>query len=108
VFGYFTAEDGSIQRCLPNRLTTDSLVKRQAPLTLPGGMPFKLCASSDGKRERLVCFASPSPVMNRLPTSVKGTDFENLPMESLQHLEAAFDKAVRNELGGKYIEITVN
>lgn len=108
VFCYFAAEDGSIQRFFPNRFTTDSLVKRQAPLTLPGGMPFKLFASSDGKRERLACFASPTPVMNRLPTAVKGTDFENLPVESLEQVEAAFDKVVGNELGGKYFEIKVN
>ena len=108
VFCYFAAEDGSIQRFFPNRFTTDSMVRREAPLTLPGGLPFKLFASSQGNSERLACFSSPAPLMSQLPAAVKGTDFENLPVKSLEQVEATFKRVVGTELGGKYLEINVN
>jgi hypothetical protein len=108
VFCYFAAEDGSIQRFFPNRFTPDSMVRRQAPLTLPGGLPFKLFASNQGNSERLACFSSPAPLMSQLPAAVKGTDFENLPVKSLEQVEATFKRVVGTELGGKYLEINVN
>ncbi len=107
VFCYFAAEDGSIQRFFPNRFTPDSLVSPSDPLMLPGDMPFKLFASSAGNRERMVCFTSPKPVMARLPFEVKGTDFENLPVTSLEQVQAAFEGVVGSELGGQYFEIAV-
>ena len=108
VFCYFAAEDGSIQRFFPNRFTPDSMVRPQTPLTLPDGMPFKLFASSQRSSERLACCSSPAPLMGRLPAAVKGTDFENLPVQSLEQVEATFEKVVGTELGGKYYETIVN
>ncbi len=107
VFCYFASEDGSIQRFFPNRFSPDSLVKQSAPLTLPGKMPFKLFASSEGNQERMACFSAPQPLMGKLPSAVKGTDFENLPVTSLEQVEAEFTKLVGNEMGGKYLEINV-
>ena len=46
--------------------------------------------------------------MGRLPAAVKGTDFENLPVQSLEQVEATFEKVVGTELGGKYYETIVN
>lgn len=105
VFCYFASEDGSIQRFFPNRFTPDSLVKSDSKLTLPGDMPFKLFASKQGKKERMVCLTSPKPVMNKLPVAVKGTDFENLPVKSLEQVQNAFEGVVGKELGGRYFEI---
>jgi len=107
VFCYFESEDGSIQRFFPNRFTTDSLITPQAPLTLPGTMPFKLFASRQGHTERLACFSSPRPVMSKLPARVKGTDFENLPVPSLEQVHSAFEDVVGTDLGGRYFEIKV-
>jgi len=107
VFCYFAAEDGSVQRFFPNRFVQDSLVKRQSPLVLPGSMPFKLFASSAGKKERLACFSAPRPVMSKLPPEVKGTDFENLPVKSLEQVQTAFEGVLGTELGGEYYEIVV-
>jgi hypothetical protein len=107
VFCYFETEDGSVQRFFPNRFTPDSLIAPNAPLTLPGSMPFKLFASRQGNTERMACFSSPRPVMSKLPARVKGTDFENLPVQSLEQVQRAFEDLVGNDLGGSYFEITV-
>lgn len=107
VFCYFETEDGAIQRFFPNRFAPDSLVKPADPLTLPGKMPFKLFASTQGNNERLACFSSPKPVMSKLPARVKGTDFENLPVKSMKQIETAFRDIVGNDLGGRYFEINV-
>ena len=106
VFCYFAAEDGSIQRFFPNRFTPGSLVTTGDPLTLPGSMPFKLFASNKGNSERMACFSSPRPVMSQLPAKVKGTDFENLPVQSLEQVQSAFEDVVGTNLGGSYFEIT--
>ncbi len=105
VFCYFAADDGSIQRFFPNRFTPDSMVRSDSKLMLPGDMPFKLFASKKGKKERMVCLTSPKPVMNKLPSTVKGTDFENLPVKSLEQIQTVFEGVVGNQLGGRYFEI---
>jgi len=107
VLCYFETEDGHVQRFFPNRFTPDSLITPEAPLTLPGRMPFKLFASRKGNTERLACFSSPRPVMSKLPASVKGTDFENLPVGSLEQVQSVFEDIVGNDLGGSYFEINV-
>jgi hypothetical protein len=107
VFCYFEADDGSVQRFFPNRFVQDSLVRRAEPLQIPGSMPFKLYASRQGSTERLACFTSPRPLMQRLPASVKGTDFEKLPVRSLGDVQTAFENLVGSDLGGKYLEIKV-
>lgn len=107
VYCYFASEDGSIQRFFPNRFVNDAMVRQQAPLTLPGEMPFKLFASKKGSQETMACFSSPEPLMSKLPDSVRGTDFENLPVKSLQQVQTAFEKTLGNQLGGKFIEIKV-
>jgi hypothetical protein len=104
---YFQSEDGSIQRFFPNRFVQDSLVKVASPLTLPGSMPFKLFASNRGRSEKLACFSSPTPMMKNLPAVVKGTDFENLSVRSLQEVESGFQRVVGNDMGENYFEIKV-
>ena len=104
---YFQSEDGSIQRFFPNRFVQDSLVKTSAPLTLPGSMSFKLFASRKGRSEQLACFSSPTPMMKNLPASIKGTDFENLSMRSLQDVEKGIRQTVGQGFGGNYFEIKV-
>jgi hypothetical protein len=107
VFCYFESEDGGIQRFFPNRFRQDALVKTADPLKLPGKMPFKLFASQRGNSERMACFSSPKPLIKNLPVSVKGTDFENLTVGSLEEVQAAFENTVGPDLGGDYFEIKV-
>ncbi len=107
VFCYYETEEGHIQRFFPNRFISDSLVTPDKPLVLPGDMPFHLYASKNGKKERLACFSSPKPVMAKLPANIKGTDFENLPVKSLEQVEAAMKGIVGDDLGGQYFEIKV-
>jgi hypothetical protein len=104
---YFNSEDGNIQRFYPNRFSTNAVVTPQAPLKLPGTMPFKLSASSQGKTERLVCFTSPKPIINELPANIRGVDFENLSVQNLGEVEKVFKSIVGDNLGGKLFEIKV-
>ncbi len=107
VFCYFESEDGGIQRFFPNRFTPDSLIKPEKPLILPGDMPFKLFASRNSAQERFACFSSPKPAMSKLPAKIKGTDFENLPVKSLEQVQSTFQNIVGNNLGARYFEINV-
>jgi hypothetical protein len=108
IFCYFEVQDGSVQRFFPNRFTSNSLIQASDPLRLPGGMPFKLFASTEGSKERLACFSSPRPLMASLPVEIKGTDFENLPVRSLEDVESTIRRIVGADLGGEYFEIKVN
>jgi hypothetical protein len=45
--------------------------------------------------------------MSKLPAPVKGTDFENLPVTSLEQVQRAFEGLVGTDLGGRYFEIKV-
>lgn len=107
VFCYFAADDGSVQRFFPNRFQTDSLVRSDQPLVLPGDMGFRLFGSRKGFEERMVCFSSPRAVLSKLPADIKGTDFEGLPVASLEEVQAAFESVVGNDLGGSYFAIKV-
>ena len=107
LYCYFEDENGAVQRFFPNRFVPDSLVKHNQPLTLPGSLPFKLYASSTGRPERLACFSSGKNVLSGLPGDVKGIDFEELQVSSLENVESVFARVVGPNLGGEYFEIRV-
>lgn len=105
---YFKSENGKIQRFFPNRFTTDSLVTASSPLQLPGNMPFKLFASKAGNSEQLACFASRDPIMNKLPVDIKGIDFEDLTVDSLDEIKSTFKQAMGTPIGESYFDIKIN
>jgi len=105
VFCYFEDENRRVQRFFPNRFLNNSVVTRSQPLELPGGMPFKLYASKNGASERLVCFTSPRNILRNLPGKIKGSDFENLEVKSLEAVQAEFENILGKKLGGSYFEI---
>jgi len=107
VYCYFEDANGAVQRFFPNRFVPDSLVKHDQPLKLPGSLPFKLYANSTGKPERLACFSSAKNVLSGLPGDIKGIDFEQLRVSSLENVETAFARVVGPNLGGEYFEIRV-
>lgn len=90
VYCYMQDEDRKILRFFPNRFARDSLVKVNAPLVLPGAMRFQLVANSKGLPESVTCFATERDVLPLLPPSYSGSDFETLPVRSLDDIKSAF------------------
>ena len=93
VYCYLQDENAKITRFFPNRFAKDPLVSAAHPLSLPGTMRFQLTMNDKGVQETIACMATPRDVMKDLPANVVGTDFEPLPLGSLDQLRAAFTKA---------------
>jgi hypothetical protein len=93
VYCYLQDENAKIMRFYPNRFAKDSLVSASKPLALPGAMRFQLVMNDKGTRETIACFAAPRDVMSELPLAVSGTDFEPLPVASIEQIRSAFAQA---------------
>ncbi len=92
IYCYFEDQKGEIIRFFPNRFKSDSFVSKTKPIILPGESPFNLNASKDGISERLACFATSDDIINHLPPEVVGTDFETLPVQSLEEVKDIYLK----------------
>ena len=56
-------------------------------------MRFQLVMNSKGVNETVTCFATARDVLQQLPNSVVGVDFETLPVASLDQIRDAFKTA---------------
>ena len=99
---YLQDENGRVQRFFPNRFKRDALVKANTRLYLPGSMLFEFVANRQGIPETVACFASENDLMQTLPGPIVGTDFENLPVSSLDQVRDAY----RQVAGGEFVERT--
>jgi len=93
VYCYLLDEKAKVTRFFPNRFAKDPLIPTAQPLQLPGKMRFQLAIKSRGARETITCFATPRDVIAQLSENVVGTDFEPLPVNSLEQVRAAFAAA---------------
>ncbi len=93
VYCYLQDENARIVRFFPNRFQKSALVKADAPLQVPGTMAFELVANPQRVRETVACFASERDITAQLPASAVGTDFDNLPVASLDQLASSFAAA---------------
>jgi curli biogenesis system outer membrane secretion channel CsgG len=98
VYCYLQDENAKVIRFFPNRFSRDSRIAAARPLTLPGAMRFQITMNPKGVTETISCFATPQDVLASLPQTVVGTDFEPLPVASLDLIRAAFDKASGGKL----------
>lgn len=95
---YLQDERGAVQRFFPNRFARDALVRGGIPLRLPGEMRFQFIANDQGVSETVMCFGAEQDLRTQLPGVVVGTDFENLPVTSLEQVRTAFRQAAGNKL----------
>lgn len=102
---YLKDEDDKIQRFYPNRFSADPLVRADAPLQIPGSMRFQLVANDKGVRETVACFATERNVLAQLPSSVTGTDFEGLPVASLDQVRASFAQVAGEKLAQAFFHV---
>lgn len=104
VYCYLLDEKAKVTRFYPNRFAKDPLVTAAQALQLPGKMRFQLAIKTRGARESIACFATPKDVLAQLSDSVVGTDFEPLPVASLEQVRAAFVAAA----GGNLVQETLH
>ena len=93
VYCYMLDENAKVMRFFPNRFERDSRVGAAKPLVLPGAQRFQLIVSPKGASETISCFATPKDVLDQLPQSLVGIDFEPLPGATLETIRAAFMQA---------------
>lgn len=93
VYCYLRDENAQIRRFFPNRFSRDSLVPANQALALPGSMRFQLVMNTKGAQETVLCFATAGDILQQLPSSVVGVDFEALPVASLDQIRDAFQTA---------------
>ncbi len=105
VYCYIQDESRKIVRFYPNRFQRDSLVTAATPLQLPGNMRFQLVANDKGVKETVACFGAARDVAAELPSAVVGTDFEELPVASVEQVRDAFQKAAGDALGEGYLYV---
>ncbi|MFN0304094.1 MAG: serine/threonine-protein kinase [Burkholderiales bacterium] len=105
VYCYLQDEARRIVRFYPNRFAKSALVNTVAPLEIPGTMGFELVANIWGVKETVACYASDRDVMAELPQSIAGTDFENLPVTSLEQVTSAFARVTGNQIAQASFEV---
>jgi hypothetical protein len=107
VYCYLKDENEKITRFYPNRFRDDPLVLAEAPLALPGKMPFQLMANDKGVRETVACFATERDVLPELPGVVAGVDFESLPVSSLDQIRRSFARVAGDKLAEGILHVEV-
>ena len=107
LYCYLQDEALRILRFYPNRFTKSARVKAAVPLEIPGKMRFELVANSLKVPETVACFASARDVADELPASVFGTDFEKLPVASLDAVRDAFVRVAADALAESRFGIDV-
>ncbi|MCW8929723.1 MAG: DUF4384 domain-containing protein, partial [Gammaproteobacteria bacterium] len=107
VYCYFEDQKGEVTRFFPNRFNSEPYVLHSKPLILPGESQFNLNASEDGVSERLACFSTDQNVINQLPPEIFGTDFEKLPVKSLEEVKALYIKMNTIEVSDYFFDIRV-
>ena len=98
VYCYLQDETQRIVRFYPNRFRKSALVTAAAPLEIPGAMRFEIRANTRNVKETIACFASERDPLDQLPSEVLGTDFERLPLKSLDQVRSAFARVGADKL----------
>jgi serine/threonine protein kinase len=92
VYCYLQDEARRTLRFFPNRFNKSARVKAGVPLEIPGKMRFELLANNLKVSETVACFATDRDVAGELPPSVLGSDFDKLPVASLDEVRQAFTR----------------
>lgn len=98
VYCFLQDEDRRIVRFFPNRFQRDSRVSTATGVQLPGAGKYQIVMNSRGQPETIACFATERDVLAQLPDGMGGSDFDPLPVKSLDQVRIAFAKASRGEL----------
>ncbi|MGE0797045.1 MAG: DUF4384 domain-containing protein [Lautropia sp.] len=97
VYCYLQDESRKVARIFPNRFASDGYVTADRPLQLPGDMRFQLVMNGKGVTETVACLATAGDVSAQLPREAFGTDFEPLPVASLDQIRRSFMRVTNGE-----------
>jgi len=107
IYCYFENQNGEVIRLFPNRFSSESFISKSQSLVLPGNSPFNMNASNDGISERFACFSTEHDVMNYMPEDVVGTDFEPLPVKSLEEVRKTYIEISEFDVSDTFFDIRV-
>jgi hypothetical protein len=105
IYCYLLDDNAKVMRFFPNRFERDSRVPAAKPLVLPGAQRFQLLVSPKGAAETVSCFATPRDVLDRVPQTLVGTDFEPLPGATMDMVRAAFMQASGGVLAQENVHV---
>ncbi len=105
IYCYLLDDNAKVMRFFPNRFERDSRVPAAKPLVLPGAQRFQLLVSPKGAAETVSCFATPRDVLDRVPQTLVGTDFEHLPGATMDMVRAAFMQASGGVLAQENVHV---
>lgn len=105
VYCYMLDEQAKVIRFFPNRFERDSRIAAARPLVLPGQQRFQLVVSPKGASEKISCFATTRDVIDQLPQTLVGTDFEPLPGATLDLIRAAFQQVSGGALAQENFDV---
>ncbi|HEU5294468.1 MAG TPA: DUF4384 domain-containing protein [Burkholderiaceae bacterium] len=105
VYCYLQDEKQQVTRFFPNRFQRDSRVAPATGLQLPGSQRFELTMNTRGVPETVACFATERDVLAELPAGVNGSDFQPLPVATLDQVRQAFIKVSGGALAHEALEL---
>jgi hypothetical protein len=105
VYCFLQDENKKIIRFFPNQFQPDSRVRTAEGLQLPGAMRFEITMNPRGVRETISCFATDRDVLAQLPAEVNATDFDPLPVASLDQIKSAFVKVANGAVAQDTFQI---
>jgi hypothetical protein len=104
---YSQDETGAVTRFYPNRFVPAAPLAPGATLQIPGAMPFKLVANRRGLKERILCAASARDILGELPSKVVGTDFDRLPVQSIDEVARVFEGLGERAVAVRMVDVLV-
>ncbi len=105
VYCFLQDEKHQISRFFPNRFRRDSRIDASQGLQLPGAMRFEIRMNPRGVPETVSCFATERDVMADLPTALSASDFEPLPVASLEVVRDVFVNVSGGKLAQEYFHV---
>jgi peptidoglycan hydrolase-like protein with peptidoglycan-binding domain len=105
VYCFLQDEKQQISRFFPNRFRRDSHIAASQGLQLPGAMRFEIRMNPRGVQETVSCFATERDVMADLPAALSASDFEPLPVGSLEVVRDVFINVSGGTLAQEYFHV---
>ena len=105
VYCFLQDENQQISRFFPNRFQRDSRVDPSKGVQLPGAMRFEIRMNPRGVQETVSCFATERDVMADLPAALSASDFEPLPVGSLEVVRDVFINVAGGSLAQEYFHV---
>lgn len=102
---YFQRDDVYV-RVFPNRFSADGYISAQGGIVLPDTAAYSFIA--DNALEQIHCFLATKRIEEDLPAVLQIADLEQLPIQSVEQIDAAYGEATNGRYGKATFKIEVN